>query len=61
MATYNPLLEGAIEMHCHSSPSLFPRKQNDWELLEDAKQAKMHSIVIKSHESQTYDRATLLN
>lgn len=61
MDTYHPLLEGAIEMHCHSSPSLFPRKQNDWELLEDAKQAKMHGIVIKSHESQTYDRATLLN
>lgn len=61
MATYHPLLEGAIEMHCHSSPSLFPRKQNDWELLEDAKQAKMHGIVIKSHESQTYDRASLLN
>ena len=36
-------------------------KQNDWELLEDAKQATMHGIVIKSHESQTYDRATLLN
>ncbi|WP_201538768.1 DUF6282 family protein [Psychrobacter immobilis] len=36
-------------------------KQNDWELLEDAKQATMHGIVIKLHESQTYDRATLLN
>lgn len=61
MTIYNPLLEDAIEMHCHSSPSLFPRKQNDWELLEDARKAKMHGIIIKSHESQTYDRATLLN
>ena len=61
MVVYHPLLKGAIEMHCHSSPSLFPRKQNDWELIEEARNAKMAGLVIKSHESQTYDRASLLN
>lgn len=57
---YHPLLEGAIEMHVHSSPSLFQRKQTDWELINDVKSAKMAGVVLKSHESQTVDRATLI-
>lgn len=58
--TYHPLLKGAIELHVHSSPSLFPRKQTDWELIEDVKSAKMDGIVIKSHEAQTVDRTFLI-
>lgn len=58
---FHPLLEGAYEFHVHSSPSIFKRKQTDWELLEDAKLAKMGGIVLKSHESSTAERAFLLN
>jgi hypothetical protein len=58
---FHPLLEGAYECHVHSSPSIFKRKQTDWELLEDAKKAKMGGIVLKSHESSTVERAFLLN
>lgn len=54
------LLEGAIELHAHASPSIFPRKQSDRELLTDVVKAGMAGIVIKSHESQTVDRAATL-
>ncbi|MED1469234.1 DUF6282 family protein [Bacillus salipaludis] len=57
---YHPLLEGAIELHCHSYPSIFPRKQTDWELIEDVKEAKMAGVVLKAHEANTVDRATLI-
>jgi hypothetical protein len=57
---YHSLLEGAIELHCHSYPSIFPRKQTDWELIEDLKKAKMAGVVLKAHEASTVDRATLI-
>ncbi|KEF40001.1 hypothetical protein M670_00011 [Schinkia azotoformans MEV2011] len=57
---FHPLLEGAIELHVHSAPSLFPRKQTDWELIEDIKEAKMSGVVLKAHEAQTVDRAALI-
>ncbi|WP_077211780.1 DUF6282 family protein [Bacillus dakarensis] len=57
---FHPLLEGAYEFHVHSYPSIFSRKQRDWELLEDAKKAKMGGFVLKSHESSTVERAYLL-
>jgi hypothetical protein len=60
MADFHPLLKGAIELHVHSSPSLFPRKQTDWELIEDVKKAQMAGVVLKSHESQTVDRTTII-
>jgi hypothetical protein len=58
--TFHPLLEGSIELHCHSYPSIFPRKQNDWELVEDVKKAKMAGVVLKAHEASTVDRASLI-
>mgnify|MGYP005839878867 CR=1 FL=1 len=60
MSENHSLLKNAIELHVHSSPSLFSRKQTDWELIEDVKAAKMAGVVIKSHESQTVDRAALI-
>ncbi|NSL53308.1 DUF6282 family protein [Calidifontibacillus erzurumensis] len=60
MSEFHPLLENAFELHVHSSPSLFPRKQTDWELIEDVKAAKMAGVVIKSHESMTVERAQLI-
>ncbi|PSL48455.1 hypothetical protein B0H94_10455 [Salsuginibacillus halophilus] len=60
MKTTYPFLQGGFELHVHSAPSLFPRVQNDWELLEDAREAGMAGVVIKSHEAQTYDRASIV-
>jgi len=53
-------LKGAIDLHCHCAPSLYPRIQTDWELVEDLKASKMAGAVIKSHESQTVDRTALI-
>jgi len=60
MSVYHPLLEGAIDLHVHSSPSVFARKQTDWELVEEVKAAKMAGVVIKSHEAPTTDRTALI-
>jgi hypothetical protein len=60
MSKFHPIIKGAIELHCHSYPSIFPRKQTDWELIEDVKKAGMAGVVLKSHEAQTVDRATIL-
>lgn len=60
MNGYHPLLEGAIDLHTHSHPSVFARKQTDWELVEEVKAAKMAGVVIKSHEAPTTDRTALI-
>jgi len=57
---FHPLLEGAYDFHVHTAPSIFNRKQTDWELVEDAKSAKMGGFVLKSHESSTAERAFLI-
>ncbi|WP_059104388.1 DUF6282 family protein [Shouchella shacheensis] len=57
---WNPLLKDAIELHAHSAPSIFPRRQTDGELLKDVSHSQMGGIVIKAHEGASYDRATLL-
>ncbi|MFB4164018.1 DUF6282 family protein [Alteribacillus sp. JSM 102045] len=58
--TYHPLLKGGYELHVHSSPSIFPRKQTDWELVEEARRAGMNGLVLKAHEGSSYDRAYLI-
>lgn len=58
--TYHPIVKGAIELHCHSYPSIFPRSQNDWQLINDVKEANMGGVVLKAHEASTVDRSTLL-
>ncbi len=60
MSDYHPLLKNAFELHCHPSPSLFPRRQNAWEFAEDMMAAGMSGGIIKSHEAPTADRATLI-
>jgi predicted TIM-barrel fold metal-dependent hydrolase len=51
------LLEGAIDVHIHSAPDIFPRIMNDVELALSAKQEGMRAILIKSHVTITADRA----
>jgi hypothetical protein len=54
------LLQGAIDIHVHSSPSIFPRSVDDFELAEEAKKAGMRAIVLKAHEESTVSRAALV-
>jgi hypothetical protein len=51
------LLEGAIDMHIHSAPDVYPRILNDVELGRQAKEMGMRAIVVKNHFVTTADRA----
>jgi len=53
------LLEGAIDVHIHSAPDIFPRIMNDIELALSAKQEGMSAILIKNHVALTADRAEI--
>jgi hypothetical protein len=54
------LVKDGIDLHTHSSPSIFTRKMTDWQLIDQAKLAGFGGVVLKSHESQTADRAQVL-
>ncbi len=43
------LLEGAIDLHCHSGPSVMPRDIDHIEALRQASEVKMKAILIKDH------------
>lgn len=53
------LLEGAIDMHIHAAPDVYPRILNDVELALQAKEMGMRAIVIKNHFLITADRAQI--
>ncbi|MDI3535161.1 MAG: hypothetical protein PWQ82_1526 [Thermosediminibacterales bacterium] len=53
------LLQGAIDMHVHSSPSLFERSVDDLELVKSAREAGMKAVVIKSHDGNSAGRANI--
>lgn len=50
-------LEGAIDIHTHTGPSIFPRLMTDGELAAEARRAGMKGVVIKAHEGSTVERA----
>lgn len=54
------ICKGSIDMHIHSFPDLIPRKLNDIELAQQAKNAKMAAILIKNHFESTASRAWLV-
>jgi hypothetical protein len=53
------LLEGFIDTHVHTAPDIKPRALNDIKAAYEAKQEKMHAIVIKSHVESTAGRARI--
>ncbi|UCF91436.1 MAG: hypothetical protein JSW39_24710 [Desulfobacterales bacterium] len=53
------LLEGAIDLHIHSAPDVYPRILNDVELALQAKEMGMRAILIKNHFVTTADRAQI--
>lgn len=53
------LITGAIDMHIHTNPDLFPRLFSDIEMAREAKNTGMGGIVIKNHFTTTADRAAL--
>ncbi len=51
------LLEGAIDLHIHSAPDVYPRILNDVELAQQAKAMGMRAILVKNHFVETASRA----
>lgn len=43
------LLEGAVDLHCHSGPSVMPRILDHHDALMDAADAKFAAVVYKDH------------
>lgn len=54
-------VRGAIDLHLHAAPSLFPRLATDGEVAEAASQAGLTAILLKCHHESTVDRARLLD
>jgi hypothetical protein len=53
-------VEGAIDLHCHPFPDLFPRLADDIDIAIAARDAGMRAIVMKCHHESTVSRAYLV-
>lgn len=54
------LLRGAIDIHVHSGPDLYPRIQDHLELARAARDAGLRALCIKSHNFPTAAQAALV-
>ena len=43
------LMRGAVDLHCHSGPSVMPRSLNHIEAIKEAEEAGMHAVLFKDH------------
>jgi hypothetical protein len=57
-----PLIDvaGAIDLHCHPYPDLFPRLADDVDIAIAARDAGMDALVLKCHHENTVSRAYLV-
>lgn len=55
--TVEGLLQGAIDIHIHPAPDVYPRLLNDVELALSAKENGMRAILLKNHYFETAGRA----
>ncbi|KEQ53834.1 DUF6282 family protein [Sphingobium chlorophenolicum] len=55
------LLVGAVDMHCHSGPSVMPRSLDHIEALQDAADAGFRAMLIKDHYYSATPITELLN
>ena len=54
------IMQGAADLHIHSSPDLLPRLLSDAEVVDDARTNGLKAIVLKNHFEQTASRAQLV-
>jgi hypothetical protein len=54
------MLNGIVDLHVHSAPSLWPRRYTDPETWNIAQEAGVRCMVLKAHEGSTAERASLL-
>src|SRR5258708_27557703 len=57
-----PLVDvaGAVDLHCHPFPDLFPRLADDFDIVGAARGAGMKAILLKWHHENTVSRAYLV-
>jgi hypothetical protein len=53
-------ISGAVDLHCHPYPDLFPRLADDFDIVRAARDAGMRAIVLKCHHENTVSRAYLV-
>jgi len=53
-------VRGAVDLHCHPYPDLFPRIADDIAVVEHARQMGLRAILLKCHVESTVSRAYLL-
>lgn len=46
-------LDGAVDLHCHSGPSPFPRELDHVQAATDGQRVGMRAILVKSHHHST--------
>ncbi len=51
------LIQGAIDIHAHTHPALFPRPSDDVDLARMAREMGMRAVVLKDHHMGTSARA----
>lgn len=47
------VLDGAVDLHCHSGPNPFAREFDHVEAAKDAERLRMRGILVKSHHHNT--------
>jgi hypothetical protein len=55
-----PLIDGVMDVHVHSAPSIVPRHTADPETRAAAARSGITRFVLKAHEGSTAERAALL-
>lgn len=54
------LLDGAVDLHCHSGPAVMPRTLDHYEAMRDAEAARFRALVYKDHFYPGMAQAALL-
>ena len=52
-------LHGAVDVHVHASPSIFPRLYDAEKLVAEAQATGMRGLLLKAHEGSTAELAAL--
>ena len=55
------LINGAVDLHCHSGPSVMPRYFDHYEAMQEASSAGLRAILIKDHYYSATPATELLN
>jgi len=54
------ILEGAVDLHIHAGPDLFPRELDEEDVARQAEEIGMRAVLFKSHFTTNADRVYML-